>query len=53
MSKRDHDLNQLKEFANEIAWLEAKLIQQRENNEEKKTNKSTTRRKKQNQAIGK
>ena len=47
MSKRDHDLNQLKEFANEIAWLEAKLIQQRESNEEKKTNKSTTRRKKQ------
>ena len=41
MSKRDHDLNQLKEFANEIAWLEAKLIQQRESKEEKKISKST------------
>ena len=47
MSKRDHDLNQLKEFANEIAWLEAKLIQQRESKDEKKTSKSTRRRKKQ------
>ena len=47
MSKRDHDLNQLKEFANEIAWLEAKLIQQRESKEEKKSNKTARRSKKQ------
>ena len=51
MSKRDHDLNQLKEFANEIAWLEAKLIQQRESKDEKKMTKSTRRRKNKNQAI--
>ena len=48
MSKRDHDLNQLKEFANEIAWLEAKLIQQRESKENEQKQR---RRKNKNQAI--
>ena len=52
MSKRDHDLNQLKEFANEIAWLEAKLIQQRESKEEKKRTKVQEEEKNKNQAIG-
>ena len=37
MAKRNHDLEQLKNFANEIAWLEAKLIQQREAREDANT----------------
>ena len=37
MAKRNQDIDQLKEFANEIAWLEAKLIQQREAREDNNT----------------
>ncbi len=45
MAKRDQDLEQLKNFANEIAWLEAKLIQQREAREDANTTKHSKRRK--------
>ena len=46
MAKRNQDIEQLKEFANEIAWLEAKLIQQREAREDNNTNSNKKNKKK-------